>query len=680
MKRSRNLPLFGWASLIMLCAAASLAAPEKVFDYWPGKPGEYSTPKSVFFASKSISTPEAVLADDGQAVILKEGQELIVDFGADVGGFFEFKVNESSPAKVLISYSEAAKFAKGERDFITTALSSYRKLTERTYTIKASGWFQDPVLMGGARYARVKVQKGELALDAVRCKNTFLQCDPSKAGWFLTDDELLNKIWYASYYTVCLDTIHSNQGGKSGREKIGEGEWVIVDGAKRDRLIWSGDLAVANRSAYVTNGRYDIARDTLLSLAHWQYPNGIYPACSRVELGKSVAKMFIEYSLWQVVNSYEYYLYSGDREFLAEIYPGLVKAMEYHDSRTSQGLLFQVPFKDGMNYSYGILRTGYMAYLNALYYLSLHAASQIAISLDEFGQSQIFLSRADRIEESFNSFFWDDKKGAYVDIRFDKNHHALDGNALAVISNLADDAKTEQVIKFFNTDLKLQWGDRQFDRSYFFPNKIPFTIGHNARFVMPLVDTFDAIARYHAGYDVEAIDLIRRCWGDMVNKDPNFTTWEWIGKKGVPDSPMTSLAHAWSAGASFVLSEKVLGVVPLEAGYKSYKIEPHTSSLLWAQGAVPSPRGDISVKWKSDPVRFELEMDVPKGRGPSVSLPRKGEHCKVWLDGELISTPGKETKSEKIVGSSSDKKYLSFELAEGGKHKLVIEKTEEEKK
>ena len=194
------------------------------------------------------------------------------------------------------------------------------------------------------------------------------------------------------------------------------------------------------------------------------------------------------------------------------------------------------------------------------------------------------------------------------------------------------------------------------------------------------MNAFDAIARFHTGYDIDAIDLIRRCWGDMVNKDPNYTTWEWIGKDGDPDAAFTSLAHAWSAGASFILSEWVLGVVPLEAGYKSYKIEPHTASLGWAQGAIPSPRGEIEVNWKNNPVRFEIELSAPPGRGPRVSLPRKGENCKVWLDNELIFAPDQEIKSDKLEGSSSNRKYLSFELAQGGKHKLIIEKTEEEKK
>ena len=316
--------------------------------------------------------------------------------------------------------------------------SSTRNLLERKYTIDKSGWFSDPVIMGGARYVRIRVEKGSLELDAVRCKNTALQCNPLNSGWFLSSDEALNKSWYASFYTLCLDTIRSDQGAKSGKEKIGEGEWVIVDGAKRDRLIWSGDMGIAGRLAYVSNGRYDIVRSTLLSLAHWQYPSGIYPACSRVELGKTAAPRFLEYSLWQVINTYDYYLYSGDKQFLKDTYPGMLKAMEFHDSRTNRdGIILQSALSDGWNYSFSIFRSGPVAFVNALYFMCLQDAAKMAVAMDDLGQSQLFLARADKLQENFNRYFWDKKVLAYRDVYLDPNHHALDGNALAVLSGIA---------------------------------------------------------------------------------------------------------------------------------------------------------------------------------------------------------------------------------------------------
>lgn len=660
--------------VILLVSTPALSAPEKVREYWPVKPGEFSLPSRVHSPGKNIQNPESVLAEDDQYAILPQGADLVVDFGAGVGGFFELKLNLGKPAKIRLSYSEAAEFVRGYHGFFSPGPGSYMKFLQRTYQVENSGWFKDPALMGAARYLRIQVLSGAIELDAVRCQNTFLQCDPLTTGWFLSNDEMINRIWYASFYTLCLDTIHSDQGGKLGKQKIGEGEWVIVDGAKRDRLIWSGDMGIAGRTGYNTNGRYDVARDTLLSLAHWQFPNGLYPACSRAELGTFASKQFIEYSIWQVVNSYEYFLFSGDREFLKEIYPGMIKAMDYHDSRTNaDGMIIQNPLRAGLNYSYSIFRSGPVAYLNALYYIALDDAAKMAVAMKDFGQAQVFLGRSDKLKQNFNPYFWDKRKRAYKDTRYDATHHALDGNSFAVLAGLAGQEQAENVIDFFDSELALKWGDRQFDAPYFFPQKIPFAPGHNDRYVMAFMDAFDVLARYRAGRDDTAIDLVRRCWGNMVDQDPNFTTWEWTGKRGKPDSPMTSLAHAWSAGASFILSEFVLGVRPLEAGYASYAIEPHASGLAWVKGAVPSPRGLIEASWKDAPDNFEMELNLPPGRGPRVSLLRKGEKFKVSLDGEIIFEQGRAASNPKLEGSGLDEKYVSFELKAGGSYKFVVE-------
>lgn len=667
------------SAAIFLCTSlnplAALAAPEKVLQYWPAQPGEFSYPAAIAFAGKNIRNPEAALLADEQAATLVPGSDLVIDFGEELGGFFALKLKLNQPAKITLTYSEAEKFARTGLDPVALASSSFRRLLSRTYKVEKSGWFEDPVLMGGARYLRIRVERGEIELDALRCRKTFFPCDPLNAGWFLSSDELLNQIWYASYYTVCLDTIRSDQGGKSGREKIGEGDWVIVDGAKRDRLVWSGDMGIAGPVVYVSSGRYDIVRNTLLSLAHWQFPDGLYPACSRAELGASASKMFLEYSLWQVVNSFDYYLYSGDIDFLKETYPGILKAMEFHHSRTNRdGIIIQNPLAGGMNYSFSIFRTGPVAFVNALYYLALNDAAKLAVAMNDLGQAQLFLARSDKLAENFDRYFWDRQKLAYRDVSFDPNHFALDGNALSVFSGLAGPEKTQAVIDFINRELARPWGDRQFDYPYFVPQKIPLVQSHNSQFVMPFINAFDALARFQAGRDTEALDLLRRCWGNMVKKDPNFTTWEWVGKNGNPDMPATSLAHAWSAGAAFILSERILGIRPLEPGYASYLIEPHPAGLSSAQGAVPTPRGLVEVSWRDDDTQFAMELSLPLGKGPTVSLPRSGEGDRVSLDGELIFEEGKAIANPKVEGARADEKHLSFELKDGGKYQLVLAK------
>ena len=674
-KHTRRAWLEGLLFLLLALPLAAMSAPDEVLKYWPEEAGQYGLPKAVHSAGKKVEAAESVLAEDDQSARLGNGDELAVDFGAVTGGFFEFKFNLTKPAKIRITYSEAAKFSRGESGKLSLLSLVDKKLLQRTYEVKQGGWFRDPVLMGGARYVMLEVLSGELDLDAIRCEKTFFQCDPKGQGWFLSSDQLLNKIWYAGYYTTCLDTIRPDQGGSAGRDKIGEGDWVMVDGAKRDRLIWSGDLGIADRVVYVSSGRYDLAKNSLLSLAAWQFNNGLYPACSRVELGAKAADQFLEYSFWQVINSYEYYLYSGDLDFLAKIYPGLLRAMEYHDRKTdSNGMTSQHFLRGGMNYSYSIIRTGPVAYTTALYYISLVDAARIAMALEDLGQAQLFLTRADRIEGLFNDYFWQKKTGVYRDLKRDLTHHALDGNVFAILSGLADQGKAEQALDFINRTLRLDWGDRQFDQPYVFPRKVPFAIGHNSQYVMPYINAFDAVARFRLGRDQEALDLIRRCWGRMAEQDPNFTDWEWIGKKGSPDHSNTSLTHGWSAGSTFILSEWVLGVRPVDPGFSQYLINPRIAGLEWAQGAVPTPRGLIEVNWKDSADRFEITLNLPAGPGPSLILPGKGDLVKISLNDAVIYDGKSKIPNPALVSVDPEPDRVGVELKEGGGYRLIIEK------
>lgn len=85
------------------------------------------------------------------------------------------------------------------------------------------------------------------------------------SGWFHCNENLLNRVFYAGAYTnqlctinpnhgnalVHLGEINSTQNGSTGPNTwynnftIANGSSVLTDGAKRDRLVWAGDMAIA---------------------------------------------------------------------------------------------------------------------------------------------------------------------------------------------------------------------------------------------------------------------------------------------------------------------------------------------------------------------------------------------------------------------------------------------------
>ena len=70
-----------------------------------------------------------------------------------------------------------------------------------------------------------------------------------------------------------------------------------------------------------------------------------------------------------------------------------------------------------------------------------------------------------------------------------------------------------------------------------------------------------------------------------------------------PEDPLLSRSdcHGWGALALYELPAAVLGVRPGKPGFEEIMVAPQTENLDWAEGTVPTPKGDVSVSWHKDP-------------------------------------------------------------------------------
>jgi hypothetical protein len=100
---------------------------------------------------------------------------------------------------------------------------------------------------------------------------------------------------------------------------------------------------------------------------------------------------------------------------------------------------------------------------------------------------------------------------------------------------------------------------------------------------------------------------------------------------------LVDAAHAWSTVIPG-LSMYVLGVRPLTDGYAQWQVTPVIADLQWAQGAVPTPAGTLSVRWRRGDadVSFKLTIEAPKGTSGEVSVPTLGAERDIAMDGRLV--------------------------------------------
>jgi hypothetical protein len=96
----------------------------------------------------------------------------------------------------------------------------------------------------------------------------------------------------------------------------------------------------------------------------------------------------------------------------------------------------------------------------------------------------------------------------------------------------------------------------------------------------------------------------------------------------VPETPYDnsrSDCHAWSALLLYEYPAKILGVYPLEPGWKSIGIKPQGVYLGKASGEVWTPAGTVTVSWKYEGGKFSASGNIPIGVKGKFTFPDGSE-------------------------------------------------------
>nr|MCR4902060.1 glycoside hydrolase family 78 protein [Butyrivibrio sp.] len=95
---------------------------------------------------------------------------------------------------------------------------------------------------------------------------------------------------------------------------------------------------------------------------------------------------------------------------------------------------------------------------------------------------------------------------------------------------------------------------------------------------------------------------------------------------------MISYNHYASGAVGDFLYRRVLGVEPIEAGYRRFKVKPlNREGISKAAGKVGTPFGDIVVDWEKKGSGLSLKLEVPVGTRAEVTL--DGIETKVYESG-----------------------------------------------
>jgi hypothetical protein len=568
---------------------------------------------------------------------------LILDYGKDVGGWATFDVAATSGTTIQTTYSETLVNLGNDGAASTGAFFAGNGQRSDDFTVATPGTVTAPLIQGGERYELVTLKMpGTVTLRGAGIKFSPLRETPSvMQGHFLSSDHLLNRVWYASVYTLNLNQLTPGTTVEPGAvNKL----HLLLDGAKRDRAVWSGDHMISDLTDYyASDSRY--ARDSLtLLLDHpassaseltptsgaESQPGPLPGACSpNPQIHNQCITWSASYSMAVMPALYHYYLYTGDLAFVRQHWQSVVRQMEWDAQQVDSNGLFSVSASDDADWNIENV-PGELTYVNGIYELALKSAAKLAKALGLKAQARQWLAGAASIRRAVNTKLWDRKTGVYDASTSERGSVVQDANVTAILAGIPAPTRAHQITRVLARALSNRFGAAATSTPVP-PNYTPDD--------SPYMGSFNLLADFVAGNEPAALSLLRREWGFMLSHDPGGVDWERIQPGGVPKAGALadSAAHAWSTGPVAALSEYVLGVAPAGPGYGTWTVAPQPGDLRWAQGVVPTPHGSIAVRWRREGRRsFVLTLDAPRGTAGNVEIPLLGRARPIARDGRLV--------------------------------------------
>jgi alpha-L-rhamnosidase len=460
-------------------------------------------------------------------------------------------------------------------------------------------------------------------------------------GKFHSSDETLNKIWEVGAYTVRLCMLDT-----------------YVDCPAYEQVYWVGDArnsALVNGIAFgafdLTDRCVRLTGQSLSSELKMVIPPHIQAMRTHITTSHVVSGWFDEIPMWTFLwiwMVWEQYMNTGDRQALAEYYADVKECLRRCESFLTERDLFDIP--DVWNLvdwaAQDLERDGEVISNTVLMAQALDYAAQMAQALGHADDKAKHETLAKRLRDAVNRYGWSDQYQGYVDtvrdhtayehyqnqcvergvtsVSFEVFQHkqriSEPTNTLVLLCNAVPAERRDAVMKLIlNAKAGKFVGSSPWYAAAGKPDEI-VPVGS------PWFLFFTLETLFQEGLATDALTILREQWNRMLEKGAT-TFWETFPGHIGSGHWSRSLCHGWSAAPAYFLSTQVLGVKPIEPGYRRIRIAPQTFNLRWAEGVIPTPHGPVTVSWKIDESgQVDLQYDAPQGCAVEVVLPAPAIH------------------------------------------------------
>lgn len=257
--------------------------------------------------------------------------------------------------------------------------------------------------------------------------------------------------------------------------------------------------------------------------------------------------------------------------------------------------------------------------VNAFRAITLQRLAYLAKATGHLDDEVRFLNEAQRVRVAIQKKLFDVDAGLYKDSE-GSSHHSVHANAFPLAFGLVPEKHKVSVTDFVKS---------------------------KGMAVSPYAAQFLLEGLYKAGQSAAPFALLTangpRSWrGMMLRTGSTITTESWSDEI----KPNQDWSHAWSTAPANLIPRWIMGIQPLEPGFRRFKIKPQPGPLEAAEIRLPTVKGTISVQFRSHRCKFEIDFYVPQGAQADLELPVsrtkniRGDHGERIVEGNDFESMG----------------------------------------
>ncbi|TKG94391.1 hypothetical protein EYV94_14015 [Puteibacter caeruleilacunae] len=378
-------------------------------------------------------------------------------------------------------------------------------------------------------------------------------------GAFACSDSELTKIWMNSAYTLRL-CMHD----------------FLLDGIKRDRLPWTGDLAMSLLVNAYTFSEPELVRRSLVALG-------------RAGIKERDINGIIDYSLWWIIAQDQYQLYYADSTHLQHEWERIKETLDCLSARCdSEGFLISNAgtwlFIDWVN------QDKWTA-LQILWWWAQKSGAKLARRVGHDDLANDLERTSQSLKAKLKEVAWNKEEHVWLSKNDPISEITRHPNFLSIVSGLTDLDEAKGIKNMLEKDEIRPVGT-------------------------PYMSGFEVMAVAQMGNIDYMLKHVSEYWGGMLNKGAT-TFWEAYNPHETYEQQYSfyersyakSLCHAWSSGPAALLPSELFGLKPVDDGWRRFSLQPNLGKLEWASACVPTIYGNVVVDIDGN----NLKISIPKG-------------------------------------------------------------------